>query len=188
MFFASTAIRRSSVLQRAALLALLGLAAPLCLAASSASEGDSAALRGMLLGILSYVRWPREPQTLELCVLGASEYAEDLLRRGSLLQASGRRVEVRRAQVDDPGLGERCNVLYLGRLDAAQRQRAFAGIAGHPVLSLSEDDPDCSVGAVFCLELGVAPPSFAVNLDSVARSGVRVHPSVLSLGRRRGEP
>ncbi|MEG7360218.1 YfiR family protein [Pseudomonas citronellolis] len=179
---------RPALLQRALVLTLWVLAAPLCLAASGAADGDGAALRGMLLGILSYVRWPREPQTLELCVLGESEYAEDLLRRGSLLQANGRRVEVRRAQVDDPALGERCNVLYLGLLDEAQRQRAFAGVAGHPVLSLSEHDPDCSVGSVFCLDFSATPPSFAVNLDSVAHSGVRVHPNVLNLGRRRGQP
>lgn len=85
-------------------------------------------------------------------------------------------------------LGERCNVLYLGLLDEAQRRRAFAGVAGHPVLSLSEHDPDCSVGSVFCLDFSAAPPSFAVNLDSVAHSGVRVHPNVLNLGRRRGQP
>ncbi|SFD04807.1 protein of unknown function [Pseudomonas citronellolis] len=179
---------RPALLQRALVLTLWVLAAPLCLAASGAADGDGAALRGMLLGILSYVRWPREPQTLELCVLGESEYAEALLRRGSLLQANGRRVEVRRAQVDDPALGERCNVLYLGLLDEAQRRRAFAGVAGHPVLSLSEHDPDCSVGSVFCLDFSATPPSFAVNLDSVAHSGVRVHPNVLNLGRRRGQP
>jgi hypothetical protein len=40
---------------------------------------------------------------------------------------------------------------------------------------------------MFCLNLaaGGATAGFAVNLDSVARSGVAVNPRVLLLGRRR---
>jgi len=53
------------------------------------------------------------------------------------------------------------------------------------VLSISEADDPCTVGSLFCLRVSDQQVAFDVNLDSVARSGVRIHPSVLQLSRRR---
>ena len=47
-------------------------------------------------------------------------------------------------------------------------------------------DSPCTVGSLFCLRVSDQQVAFEVNLDSVARSGVRIHPSVLQLSRRRG--
>jgi len=59
----------------------------------------------------------------------------------------------------------------------------FARLQGHPVLSISEYNHDCSTSSVFCLQ--TSPDSvrvrFKVNLDALALSGVRVHPAVLKL-------
>jgi hypothetical protein len=55
-------------------------------------------------------------------------------------------------------------------------------------LSISEADSSCSVGSMFCLRIKPGKVSFDVNLDSVARSGVRVHPSVLKLATRQATP
>lgn len=140
----------------------------------------------VVLGILSYVRWPQEPAELRLCVVGPTEYADSLLR--GLAQANGRRVNVVRRAVDDPQLGSDCNAVYLGALTDRQRTRIFQVLAGHPVLSIGERNPDCSVGSMFCLHIRPPRIAFAVNLDSVARSGVRVHPSVLKLAQRKVAP
>ncbi|KAF1053352.1 MAG: hypothetical protein GAK43_01472 [Stenotrophomonas maltophilia] len=177
------AIVRSSVV-RCALLVSLGLpAAPL--RADSEQALREAAVTEVVLGILSYVRWPHEPERLRLCVLGATAYADGLLY-GELAQADGRSLDVQRREVADPSLGSRCDGVYLGGLDAQQRGEVFRALDGHAVLSISEDDAQCSVGSMFCLDVGATRVSFSVNLDSVARSGVRVHPSVLDLARRRG--
>jgi len=53
------------------------------------------------------------------------------------------------------------------------------------VLSISEGGDQCTVGSLFCLRVGDEQVSFEVNLDSVARRGVRSHPRVLQLSRRR---
>jgi hypothetical protein len=53
------------------------------------------------------------------------------------------------------------------------------------VVSISEGGDQCTVGSLFCLRVGDEQVSFEVNLDSVARSGVRIHPSVLQLSRRK---
>jgi hypothetical protein len=71
------------------------------------------------------------------------------------------------------------------QIDPEERRRLFASLTGHPVLSISEGGDQCTVGSLFCLRVSDDQVSFDVNLDSVARSGVRIHPSVLQLSRRK---
>jgi hypothetical protein len=92
---------------------------------------------------------------------------------------------VRRLLASDASLAGSCEAVYIGKLDKAQRDQLFKAINGHPVLSISEADDPCTVGSLFCLRVGDEQVAFDVNLDSVARSGVRIHPSVLQLSRRR---
>ena len=139
----------------------------------------------VVLGILSYARWPIEPDSLQLCVVGPTEYADDLLKGAT--QASGRALQVRRVLVTDPLLIQRCNALYLGKLSPEDRRDLFEQLSGQAVLSISEQADPCSVGSLFCLRVGQEHVSFEVTLDSVARSGVRIHPRVLQLSRRRGD-
>jgi len=95
-------------------------------------------------------------------------------------------LQVRRLLADDRHVAQACDAVYIGKLDDAQREHLFQAINGHPVLSISEADDPCTVGSLFCLRVGDQQVAFEVNLDSVARSGVRIHPSVLQLSRRRG--
>ena len=134
------------------------------------------------MGIVSYSRWPVDLPQLRLCVIGPTDYADDLLAVAG--QASGRTITARRLP---PGgsPGEGCDIVYLGRIGDAERRQLFSHLAGHPVLSISEQDETCSVGSMFCLDVHGTQVSFQINLDSVARSGVRVSPKVLQLGRRK---
>ncbi|MNN73616.1 hypothetical protein D3C81_1897490 [compost metagenome] len=70
----------------------------------------------------------------------------------------------------------------------ARRKRLSADLSGRPVLVIAEEDFECEVGSMFCLNIRENQVSFRVNLDTLARSGVHVHPSVLQLGRRKGSP
>ena len=80
-----------------------------------------------------------------------------------------------------------CKWARQAELDQGQRDRLFQRIGGRPVLSISEADDPCTVGSLFCLRVSDQQVAFEVNLDSVARSGVHIHPSVLQLSRRRAE-
>lgn len=137
----------------------------------------------VVLGILSYARWPVEPEQLRLCVVGPTEYTDDLVK--GTTQATGRPVTVRRLLVDNPAITGECDAVYIGKLTSDERSRLFASLAERPVLSISESDDPCTVGSLFCLRVSDDQVSFEVNLDSVARSGVRIHPSVLQLSRRK---
>ncbi|WP_253416888.1 YfiR family protein [Pseudomonas sp. GGS8] len=149
----------------------------------SKADQRASSVTQVVLGILSYARWPVEPQQLRLCVVGPTEYTDDLVKGST--QASGRPVTVRRLLADNPAIASECDAVYIGKLTSDERSRLFASLAGRPVVSISEGGDQCTVGSLFCLRVGDEQVSFEVNLDSVARSGVRIHPSVLQLSRRK---
>nr|WP_314563813.1 YfiR family protein [uncultured Pseudomonas sp.] len=141
------------------------------------------AVTQVVLGILSYARWPVEPAKLRLCIVGPTQYTDDLIK--GTTQATGRPVVVQRLLASHPDIVDACDAVYIGKLSADERSQLFTSLIGHPVLSISEGGDQCTVGSLFCLRVSDEQVSFEVNLDSVARSGVRIHPSVLQLSRRR---
>lgn len=153
-------------------------------APSGAADQRAQAVTQVVLGILSYARWPVEPAQLRLCIVGPTEYTDDLVK--GTTQASGRPVLVQRLLASSPTLGSACDAVYIGKLSSEERSQLFSALNGHAVLSISEGGDQCTVGSLFCLRVADSQVSFEVNLDSVARSGVRIHPSVLQLSRRRG--
>ncbi len=148
--------------------------------AAPISPSAAAAVSQVVFGIISYTRWPVDPPELQLCIVPPSGYADALVQAAGRTQ--GRPVQVRRVDgPDDPALVTNCDVIYIGAVSDSERARIMARLQGHPALTISEHDDECAVGSVFCLAIRDAQVSFKVNLDSLARSGVRVHPSVLQL-------
>jgi len=162
---------------------LTGAATAQSPAPAGMAEQRAKSVTQVVLGILSYARWPVEPAQLRLCIVGPTEYTDDLVK--GTTQATGRPVIVRRLLADNPAIVSECDAVYIGKLTTDERSRLFASLIGHPVLSISEGGDQCTVGSLFCLRVGDEQVSFEVNLDSVARSGVRIHPSVLQLSRRK---
>jgi hypothetical protein len=138
----------------------------------------------VVLSLLGYARWPAERESIRLCVDNTSRYPARLLEGGTL--SNGRQVRTREVDVMSEPLASNCDALYLGTMTDVRRQRLAAELTGRPVLVISEEDFECEVGSMFCLNIRESQVSFRVNLDSLARSGVHVHPAVLQLGRRRG--
>ncbi|MBR8062979.1 YfiR family protein [Burkholderia ambifaria] len=155
--------------------------APAASPASPAISSHDSTVRQVVLGIVSFTRWPSTPVRLHLCVTGRPDYAAGLT---DTLQAGSTVLDVQRVRFDDPALGLVCDVVYLGTLGDAQRARVRAALAGRPVLTIAEHDESCTAGAMFCLAVDGERVTFDINLDAVARSGVRVHPNVLNLARR----
>ena len=149
--------------------------------AATSAEIRSDMVRQTVLDILSYTRWPSEPATLRLCVAAPTAYAASLLTIRQ--QANGRPVDVHRYGLDDEALIQRCDVIYLGVLAPERRLPLFERLQGHAILSISEQSRECIADAVFCLQPDTDRVRFRVNLDALARSGVRVHPAVLKLAR-----
>lgn len=143
-------------------------------------------VRQVVLGIISFTRWPATPPKVRLCVAGNTDYARDLLT--GPLPSAGVPVEAQRVQVGDPALATSCDALYLGAVSDGERRQLLNHIAGRPMLTISERNDSCTLGTMFCLNVDADRVTFDINLDTVARSGVRVHPNVLKLARKPGTP
>ena len=138
----------------------------------------------VLFGIISYVRWPVARQEVRVCMLGAPRYGAAIVDTpaSSLSQ---------RIRVKSPAMASaasECDVVYLGSLPEGEREHLLAQIIGKPILSVAEPGTSCTVGTMFCLRLTEAQIGFDVNLDAIARSGLRVHPNALQIARRKGPP
>ncbi|MGP2792047.1 YfiR family protein [Serratia nevei] len=167
------------------LLVLLTLPGP-ARAADAPYQKRTHAVTTVVVGIISYARWPREPNPIRLCVTAPTQYAEGLF--DPILLSAPRPIKAERVPFDSPTLSTGCDVIYLGNITAAQRQNFMQRISGNSILSISENDSECSAGSAFCLQIDGDQASFKVNLDALARSGVRVHPNVLQLARKQAPP
>jgi len=167
------------------LLALLTLSGP-AHAADDPYQKRTHAVTTVVVGIISYARWSREPNPIRWCVTAPTQYADGLF--DPILLSAPRPIKAERVPFDSPTLSTGCDVIYLGNITAAQRQNFMQRISGNSILSISENDSECSAGSGFCLQFEGDTASFKVNLDALARSGVRVHPNVLQLARKQAPP
>ncbi|WXL26418.1 YfiR family protein [Ectopseudomonas mendocina] len=138
----------------------------------------------VVLGIINYARWPALPKPLTLCIVGATEYADKLWQNQPL--TSRYDIRTKRLLIDNPQLATECNAVYLGAAAPAKRQKLFQILSDIPVLTISEHNQGCSQGSMFCLKVIDSNVGFQINLDAIARSGIRIHPNVLQLGKRAG--
>lgn len=150
------------------------------------ADAKSRAVAQTVFGILGYTRWPDDPPVIRLCVVGPTEFADEILLGGEVPQA--RRIEVRRLRLNDAALSTECEGVYAGQLTDAEWRQLLDQRGGRPLLSISERRDLCRIGCMFCLDVRQEGVGFESNLDSVARSGVRVNPRVLQLSRRKAAP
>ena len=149
-----------------------------------------------VFSIIHYTRWPTALATVRLCVLGPTEYADALLKGSHGKDELGkdglvpgpRKVLARRVFADEPALLAECDALYAGAVPDDEWRTVLARVAGQPLLTLSERKALCVIGSMVCLDVQGHTVAFEINLDSVARSEVRINPRVLQLGRRKTAP
>lgn len=163
------------------------LLAPGHITLAESDAANSASLRAskvanVVYGILGYTRWPQQPDILRLCVIAPTEYADRLWQDHP--REVRHPVQATRLLASSPLLETECEAIYLGILPDEQRLALFARLVGKPILTISETTRECSEGSLFCLGIADERVAFKVNLDNVARSGLRIHPNVLQLGRR----
>lgn len=139
-------------------------------------DGLARGVNRILGGIISYARWP-SPAPRTVCVVGAPRLT-DRIAPGV---PGGRAMTVRRTSLAG-AMGGGCDIVFLGHMPVADRQRLIGWVRGRPVLTVTDDDPDCSFGAMFCLSRRSTKVSFSVNLDAIGRGTLRVDPRVLKIG------
>jgi len=142
--------------------------------------GRARAVNRMLGGIIGYARWPdgQRGAARTLCLVGAPRLTD----RIAPVVPGGPAVTVRRTSADGATARSDCDILFLGRLPASDRQKLIGWVRGRAVLTMTDDDPACIYGAMFCLAGRQAGLSFSVNLDAIGRGPLRIDPRVLKIG------
>lgn len=130
-------------------------------------------------GMIEYTRWPQRHDPLVLCVAGPTRHATQL---GSIRLSDGRRVDRRNINATPTALGG-CQILYLGDLAITLQRQLTEAVRGRGVLTIAEADPSNTAEAMFALSYKPAGLSFRLNVDAVARSGLKVDPRVLRLSQ-----
>lgn len=161
---------------------IVGIGAVTTRVQAAGSDDPALAVRQVVLDIISFTRWPGPPPALRLCVVGQAEFAGPLFAPD--IHAGPVPVTASRRAANDGDLGAQCDVVYEGPLPTNERTDVIRNITGYPVLTIGEGAPGCSETTMFCLQAGGAQVPFSTNLDAIARSGVRLNPRVLLLGRR----
>jgi hypothetical protein len=167
------------------LLLMACLLVPVGSARADTGMQQAVAASQIVYGVISYTRWPQEipGDTLDVCVVGQAEHSEHLVDHNTLLH--GRRVVTRHKPLSD--LPSNCAVVYVGLLDLSEHDILVRTLIGKPILVISEQG-GCTVASMICLSVSDKRSAFEINLDAVARSGIRIHPSVLKLARPQVRP
>lgn len=170
---------------RTALLALAAVpmvgAADLALVpvAGGANDPYAAPVGRIVQSITEYTTWPSRPNPVTLCVVGPANHAD---RLDGLRLADGRLIE-RRTVALTGFTPAACDTLYIGRLAQPEMRALTAQARGRGVLTIAEGDPDCRSQAMFCLLYTPTAVTFRMNIDAIARSGLKVDPRVLRISQ-----
>ncbi|MDO4704611.1 MAG: YfiR family protein [Comamonadaceae bacterium] len=138
-------------------------------------------LRRLVAGVIEYSQWPQMKAPLLVCVAGHDALARSL--REHPLRSRHGELSIRRVPIADTGNLDECEVLYVGNLSDAYAENLLKPLVGKPVVTIRQNPTHCSEISFFCIYLYAMPAAFEVNLDLVARSGVRLNPWVLTLAQ-----
>ncbi|WP_162225091.1 YfiR family protein [Erythrobacter sp. SG61-1L] len=149
----------------------------------STQQGDGgadASTARIVRAILEYSRWPKGADPVRLCVIGTAQNADGL---DTITLPDGRRVVMRALASEAVDMPGRCDAFYLGAMDLGAMRQWTARARGAAIVTIAERDPQCRSEAMFCLVYRPGTVTFRLNIDAVARSGVRVDPRVLRMAK-----
>ena len=146
------------------------------------SEPPSIVARAVL-DIISYARWPMQPDAYRLCVAGRTAYLRNMPVQANVV--AGHPVQLRDLELRSDLLLSSCDVVYIGSLRDDLRKMLLTYTRRRPILTIDEQGANYADGAMFSLRVHDNRFSVQVNLDAISRSGIRINPNVLLLGRRK---
>jgi hypothetical protein len=127
--------------------------------------------------------WPPEgAPRFNMCVV-ANDTFEDTLDRILIGETAAGR-PLARVVPETPQEARTCHVLYLSGLDADQVRSWLDGVAGRPVLTVSDAADFLSLGGQILLVRDDNRVRFDVDLGAVRRHGVVLRSQLLRLARR----
>jgi hypothetical protein len=136
-----------------------------------------------LLNFAKFTEWPaRDPGLpIRVCVCGSDDVADEMARTVKGQSIDGRAVQVTRISPD--GTVSNCQVVFVAEREP-RRVAAILEEAGRfPVLTVSDIEQSATHGMMVELFRENGRMRFAVNIDTIERSPVRLSSRLLALAR-----
>ena len=139
-----------------------------------------------LYNFAKFVEWPPESATpnsnaLAVCVLDDEAFAEVVEQTVRGKTANGRPFVVRRNP--EPQQIRSCHILFIGAVERKRWGRLVEAVAGSGVLTVSDTDRFTHIRGIINFIVEGNRIQFEVNVDAVARSGLRISSRLLQVAR-----
>jgi hypothetical protein len=159
------------------LLAFPGVPAASVVTADASSDVDVKA--AFLYNFARFAEWPSlAGGSLFLCVVGDDRIAAALARLTQGKVVEGRAIDVRRTPAAD---GQPCHLLFISQSSVRTTSTLLADCMGQPVLTVGDAERFASSGGMIELFTEKGRMRFAINVDAIQRSPVKVSSRLLSL-------
>lgn len=159
-----------------------GLSTPQAVAQSVSEDSVKAAF---LYRFTDYVQWPApalQSAQFTIAVLDDPAVAADLEHIVVAHQVKGRTVQVK--LIHKPKDAADAQVVFVGSGDEDAHRRFIAGLAGHPVLIVTDEEHGLEEGSTVNFMLIDHRLRFEISLTAAARSGLKISSELLSVAAR----
>jgi hypothetical protein len=169
---------------RSAALAIISLAgATVAAPAQTASPAELKA--AFLYNFAKFTEWPADAlpsgASLVLCIADDPKVAKALEEATSGHDVDGHPLVVRKVDLDGPVRS--CHLLYADGLDAKRGSRLIETLKGAPVLAVTDFATFAVMGGTTNFFVEEGHMRFAVNLDAVQRTNLRLSSRLLTLAK-----
>lgn len=150
------------------------------------ATGEYEVKAAMLYNLTRFVEWPPSaypgPQApIQMCILGRDPFGSTLASIVLKQTVNGRPVMIRHSQ-NDAGI-RACHLLYISSSERKTVIQIFATLKGSSVLTVGEITQFAAHGGMIQFSLEEQQVRFDINLDAVARAGLKISSRLLVLAR-----
>jgi hypothetical protein len=150
------------------------------------ATGEYELKAAMLYNLTRFVEWPpsasHDPQApIQLCILGRDPFGSTLASIVLKQTVNGRPVLIRHSQ-NDAGI-RACHLLYISSSERNTVIQILAILKGSSVLTVGEMTQFAAHGGMIQFSLEERQVRFDINLDAVARAGLKISSRLLVLAR-----
>jgi len=144
---------------------------------------DAAVKAALLYNFAEFVEWPALPSSVPLvvCIVGSDGIAVALVQTVRGQNIGGHALEVWRPR--DSSAWRICNVLFIAESEIGRSAAGLGEIRALPVLTVSDGQGFSQGRGIIELYIEGGRMRFAINVDAVQRSGLRLSSRLLGLAK-----
>jgi hypothetical protein len=167
----------------AACMVTVGSGSPITIRVAAQAASPSALKAAFLFNFAKFAEWPALPADapVRVCVAGDALVATALVDtlRGQSIETHG----LQAIQLASDGSARGCQVLFLSAGEAGRAATLLSDATASPVLTVSDAEKFAQSGGMVELFVEGGRMKFAINVDAVQRSRIRLSSRLLGLAR-----